>query len=356
MNSRPDFEYESEITVLGFHPEPVLQPEATAQIAVLIPCYNEALTIADVVHDFICHLPHAAIYVYDNNSTDATAAVAVAAGATVRREPLQGKGNVVRRMFADIEADVYVLVDGDGTYDAASAPRLVNHLLDNSLDLVNAARVPVSEQVFRAGHAVGNLGFSRLIATLFGKQISDVLSGYRVMSRRFVKSFPALSRGFETETELVVHALDLRLPVAELDTPYRERPVGSESKLHTLRDGGRILRTIVALIKDERPLSFFCGIGGVLALVALLTGWPLVTTYLETGLVPRLPTAVLAMGLMILACISVVAGLVLDTVTHGRREFKRLHYLALGNHLRSSTHELRARGWNREASRGRSGL
>lgn len=317
-----------------------LPPESAAygnvQIAVLIPCYNEALTIDTVVRDFRRYLPQATVYVYDNNSTDNTAAVAAAAGAIVRREPLQGKGNVVRRMFADVEADVYLLVDGDGTYDAASAPHLITHLLDGSLDLVNAARVPVSEQVFRAGHVVGNHGFSGLIAMLFGRQISDVLSGYRVMSRRFVKSFPALSRGFETETELVVHALDLRLPVAEIATPYCERPSGSESKLHTVRDGLRILRTLVALIKDERPLSFFACVSAVLGVAALLIGWPLIVTYMDTGLVPRLPTAVLVTGMIILSCMSMVAGLVLDTVTHGRRELKRLHYLALGSNVGSN--------------------
>jgi hypothetical protein len=316
------------LNLFGSQPPSALQFAPAVRIAVLIPCFNEEATIAEVVSDFMQQLPGACIYVYNNNSTDRTEAVAREAGATVCCEPLPGKGNVVRRMFADIDADVYVLVDGDGTYDAASAPLLIDHLLDNHLDLVNAAREPVSVQAFRAGHTMGNIGFSKLIASIFGDQIHDVLSGYRVMSRRFVKSFPALSRGFETETELVVHALELRLPVGELTTPYRDRPAGSHSKLHTIRDGARILRTIVALIKDERPLSFFSIIGAVLAVIAVIISWPLLTTYLATGLVPRLPTAVLAMGTMILACISVVAGMVLDTVTHGRRELKRLHYLA----------------------------
>jgi hypothetical protein len=331
-----------DLSVLSLHVEPFVQPGAqpgnhpagegrAPEVAVLIPCYNEALTIAEVVRTFKRHLPQATVYVYDNNSTDGTPAVATAAGACVYHETLQGKGNVVRRMFADIDADVYVLVDGDGTYDAASAPRLITHLLRNSLDLVNAARQPASENAFPGGHVFGNLGFSRLVAAVFGRQISDVLSGYRVMTRRFVKSFPALSRGFETETELVVHALELRLPIGELATPYYERPNGSESKLHTVRDGTRILRTVLALIKDERPLAFFSGIGALLALTALVISAPLLTTYLHTGLVPRLPTAVLAMGIMILACINVVAGMVLDTVTHGRRELKRLHYLALSS-------------------------
>lgn len=310
----------------------LLRPDYQTQVAVLIPCFNEAVTIADVVRDFAQHLPDADIYVYDNNSTDDTKVVAAAAGAIVRAEPLQGKGNVVRRMFADIDADVYVLVDGDGTYDAASAPRLIAHLLQNSLDMVNAARAPISGHAFRAGHTIGNVGFSGLIASVFGKQITDVLSGYRVMSRRFIKSFPALSRGFETETELVVHALELRLPVGELSTPYRERPDGSASKLHTFRDGGRILRTILMLVKDERPLQFFSSIGGILVATSLIIGWPLMTTYLHTGLVPRFPTAILATGIMILACLSFVTGLILDTVTHGRRELKRLHYLAISAH------------------------
>lgn len=308
--------------------------EATAgsapQIAVLVPCFNEAVTIGEVVSDFRKHLPDATIYVYDNNSTDDTPRLAAEAGAVVRSEPLQGKGNVVRRMFADVEADVYVLVDGDGTYDAASAPRLVAHLLEHSLDLVNAARVPVSEHVFRPGHTLGNRGFTRLVTAVFGKRVTDMLSGYRALSWRFVKSFPALSGGFETETELVVHALELRLPIAELPTPYRERPKGSASKLNTWRDGARILSTIVRLVKDERPLQFFSVVTLLLMLASLAIGIPLVRVYLETGLVPRLPSAVLAMGLMILAFISFVAGLVLDTVTQGRRELKRLHYLAAG--------------------------
>lgn len=351
---------QSDLVVLGLYPDATAATHISARVAVLIPCYNEALTIENVVRDFRRALPQSRIYVYDNNSTDATAGVAKAAGAIVGREPLQGKGNVVRRMFADIDADVYVLVDGDDTYDAASAPRLIEHLLSNSLDLVNAARVPVSEGAFRAGHVIGNVGLSRLVGAIFGRQIGDMLSGYRVMSRRFVKSFPALSRGFETETELVVHALDLRLPVAELETPYRERPTGSESKLHTVRDGTRVLRTIVSLVKDERPLAFFGGIGVLLALAALLIGWPLVSNYIETGLVPRLPTAVLVMGILNLACMSVVAGMVLATVTHGRRELKRLHYLSLsGSSPRQPWQERATPGTNvaqrerREVGRGR---
>jgi glycosyltransferase involved in cell wall biosynthesis len=299
------------------------------RIAVLIPCYNEAPTIADVIAAFKRALPTAAIYVYDNNSRDATARLATEAGAVVRSEPLQGKGNVVRRMFADIESEVYVLVDGDGTYDAASASRMVERLLAESLDMVVGTRVATTEQAYRPGHVLGNKVLTGTVAAIFGNRIRDMLSGYRVLSRRFVKSFPALAAGFETETELTVHALELRLPITEVDTPYRDRPPGSQSKLRTFSDGWRILRTILLLVKEERPLRFFSTIGAVLAVSAIALAWPLLTAYLETGLVPRLPTAVLSTGLMILACLSLVTGLVLDTVTLGRRELKRLHYLAL---------------------------
>jgi glycosyltransferase involved in cell wall biosynthesis len=301
----------------------------TARVAVVIPCYNEAPTIGVVVADFRLALPGATVYVYDNNSDDETKRLAAAAGAIVRTEPLQGKGNVVRRMFADVEADAYVLVDGDGTYDAASATRMVERLLGESLDLVNGARVATTGSAYRLGHAFGNKLLTRAVAVIFGNRVRDMLSGYRVLSRRFVKSFPALAAGFETETELTVHALELRLPIAEVDTPYRERPAGSSSKLRTFRDGFRILRTIVLLVKEERPLGFFASVGAALTLTALVLAWPVVTHYLQTGLVPRFPTAILATGLMILAFMSVIAGLVLDTVTLGRRELKRLHYLAL---------------------------
>jgi glycosyltransferase involved in cell wall biosynthesis len=299
------------------------------RVAVLIPCYNEAEAISSVVRDFAAALPEATIYVYDNNSRDATRERAATAGAVVRTETFQGKGNVVRRMFADVEAEVYVLVDGDGTYDAASARRMVDLLLQESLDMVNAARVPVAAAAFRPGHVLGNRMLSRTVTAIFGDRIRDLLSGYRVFSRRFVKSFPALASGFETETELTVHALELRLPVAEVATPYRDRPAGSVSKLRTYRDGFRILRTIFSLVKEERPLQFFAGVAAVLALVSLLLGVPLVTEFARTGQVPRLPTAVLATGLMLLAAVSFVAGLILDTVTLGRRELKRLHYLGL---------------------------
>jgi glycosyltransferase involved in cell wall biosynthesis len=303
--------------------------EPSPRIAVLVPCYNEVGTIAAVVKDFAAALPAATIYVYDNNSTDGTKDRAAAAGAVVRTETLQGKGNVVRRMFADIEAEVYVLVDGDGTYDAASATAMVELLLANSLDMVNGARAATTDLAYRPGHMFGNRALTNAVAVIFGSRISDMLSGYRAFSRRFVKSFPALASGFETETELTVHALELRLPIAEIQTPYRDRPAGSQSKLHTFRDGFRILRTIVLLIKEERPLQFFSSVSGVLVLVSLALGWPLIATFLDTGLVPRLPTAILVTGLMVLAFLSFIAGLVLDTVTLSRREMKRLHYLGL---------------------------
>ena len=299
------------------------------RIAVLIPCHNEAAAITTVIAAFNKALPSATIYVYDNNSTDDTRSLAADAGAIVRTEPLQGKGNVVRRMFADIEAEVYVLVDGDGTYDAASSTQMVDTLLANSLDMVNGARVATTDLAYRPGHAFGNKLLTGTVAMIFGNRIRDMLSGYRVMSRRFVKSFPALATGFETETELTVHALELRLPIAEIETPYRDRPVGSQSKLRTFRDGFRILRTIVLLVKEERPLQFFSLTAGLLAMSSLLLAYPLFSSYFATGLVPRLPTAVLVTGLMILSFMSLVAGLVLDTVTHGRRELKRLHYLSL---------------------------
>jgi glycosyltransferase involved in cell wall biosynthesis len=299
------------------------------RVAVLIPCFNEAAAIATVVRDFRAALPDATIYVYDNNSTDGTANLAADAGAVVRVERLQGKGNVVRRMFADIEAEVYVLVDGDGTYDAASATSMVDLLLTESLDMVNAARVATTDLAFRPGHVFGNKLLTGTVAVIFGDRLKDMLSGYRALSRRFVKSFPALATGFETETELTVHALELRLAVAEVPTPYRDRPAGSASKLNTFRDGFRILRTIFFLIKEERPLQFFSSVAAALFVFSIVLGWPLVTTYLATGLVPRLPTAVLATGAMILSFVSFISGLILDTVTIGRREIKRLHYLAL---------------------------
>ena len=298
-------------------------------VAVLVPCYNEARTIRSVISAFRAALPRAAIYVYDNNSSDGTAGLAREAGAVVCFESLQGKGNVVRRMFADIEADVYVLVDGDDTYDAAQAPSLIETLLDGGFDYVNGRRrVGTASDAFRKGHRFGNWFLSSLVAVIFGKRLDDMLSGYKVLSRRFVKSFPALAAGFEMETELAVHALELRMPIAEIETAYRERPQGSVSKLSTFRDGYRILRTILALVKEERPLQFFAIIFALLALASIGLAWPVVLEFIRTGLVPRLPTAILATGMMLLAFLSLTCGLILDTVTHGRREMKRLHYLA----------------------------
>jgi glycosyltransferase involved in cell wall biosynthesis len=301
------------------------------KIAVLIPCYNEEKSIAGVVRDFQAALPGAAIYVYDNNSKDRTIAVAREAGATVRSEPLQGKGNVVRRMFADIEADIYVMVDGDGTYDAASAPRLVRKLVDECLDMVVGSRLKTeAADAFRAGHHFGNRMLTGAVSWIFGNRFADMLSGFRVFSRRFVKSFPAVSAGFETETELAVHALSLRLPVAELETPYGARPEGSVSKLRTYRDGVRISWMILQLFREERPMIFFTILFALLATVSVALAIPLLVEYRQTHLVPRLPTAVLATAIMLLAFLSLVAGFILDNVTRGRREQKRLAYLAAG--------------------------
>jgi len=307
-------------------------------IAILVPCYNEEHAIAKVVCDFKKFVPGCNVFVYDNASTDCTADVALAAGAIVRREPLPGKGNVVRRMFADIEADVYVLVDGDDTYDAESAPSLIEKLMSESLDLVTGARTEVSHKAYRRGHRFGNWLLTSLVSSLFGNRFSDMLSGYRVMSRRFVKSFPALSAGFEIETELTVHALQVRVPIAELPTPYRDRPPGSHSKLNTVGDGARILSTIVRLVKEERPLYFFFMLGALFLLGSLAAGYPVIAEFLRTGLVPRLPTAVLAMGLAVIAFLSVVCGLILDTVTKGRLEAKRMHYLRIPIRLRTDAH------------------
>jgi len=296
-------------------------------IAVLIPCYNEEAAIPKVVADFRRILPDATIYVYDNNSRDRTAEMARAAGAAVRTETLQGKGNVVRRMFADIEADIYILVDGDDTYDAASAPSMIKALYDGPLDMVNGARVTNIEKAYRPGHCFGNWLLTSMVAWIFGNRFHDMLSGYRIMSRRYVKSFPALSAGFETETELTVHALELRMPIAEMPTPYKDRPAGSMSKLSTFRDGFRILWTIIVLVKEERPMQFFSLLATLLAVVSVALAVPIFIEYAKTGLVPRFPTAILAMGLMILGFLSITCGLVLDTVTRGRREMKRMRYL-----------------------------
>ena len=299
------------------------------RVAVLVPCYNEEAAVATVVADFRKALPAAEIFVYDNNSNDRTVEIARAAGAVVRSERRQGKGHVVRRMFADVDADIYVLVDGDATYDAPSAPRMIDRLVNDHLDMVVGLRVDQSVAAYRPGHRTGNWMLTSFLSTVFGQAFKDILSGYRVFSRRFVKSFPVLSDGFEIETELSVHALELALPVTEIETPYYARPEGSVSKLNTWRDGFRILGTILKLYRSEKPLRFFSVIGIFLAMVSVSLAIPVIVTFLEQGIVPRLPTAVLSMGLMIMAILSASSGLVLDTVTRGRREMKRLAYLAL---------------------------
>ena len=299
------------------------------RIAVLVPCRDEEAAVGEVVRGFRAALPGATVYVYDNNSTDRTREVAAAAGAVVRSESQPGKGSVVRRMFADIEAVAYVLVDGDGTYDASAAPEMVRRLLEERLDMVTAIRVDESVGAYRPGHRFGNLMLTGMVRLVFGNRITDMLSGYRTFSRRFVKSFPALAHGFETETEFTVHALELHLPVGELPTPYRERPAGSASKLHTIRDGVRILGTIAALVRRERPLPFFGGLAALLLLLAALLMIPVLETYLETGLVPRMPSFLASVGLTILAWLSIACGLILDTVTQGRREAKRMAYLSI---------------------------
>lgn len=316
---------------------PAARPESLPQIAVLIPCYNEAATVGQVVAGFRAALPAAVIYVYDNNSSDRTAEIARAAGAVVRRERLQGKGNVVRRMFGDIDADVFILVDGDATYDAAAAPAMVELLLANHLDLVNGCRITAIRRAYRSGHRLGNAVLTWLVGAIFGRGLSDMLSGYKAFSRRFVKSIPLLSSGFEIETELAVHALALRMPIAEMQTIYKDRPEGSDSKLSTYRDGLRILRAIFLLIKEERPLSFFGFLSLLLAATSLGLAMPVIITFSATGLVPRLPTALLATGIMLLAFLSLFCGLILDTVTRGRKEIKRLAYLAAAPVARAST-------------------
>ena len=297
-------------------------------LAVILPCYNEQAAIAQTIADFRAALPSARIYVYDNNSSDKTADVARAAGAIVRTERMQGKGNVVRRMFADVEADIYIMADGDATYEAAAAPALVAKLIDENLDMVVAARKSEVEAAYRRGHRFGNAMLTGLLAWFFGRSFSDILSGYRIFSRRFVKSFPVLSAGFEIETEISVHALEMRMPVAEQITAYAARPEGSESKLSTYRDGWRILNTIIRLFRYERPLALFGTIAGVFALMAIILAIPLLLTYLDTGLVPRFPTAILATGLVILSALNGMCGLILDTVVRGRLEVRRLAYLS----------------------------
>jgi glycosyltransferase involved in cell wall biosynthesis len=326
---------------LAVHPRPwstappiaCLAPEpprtAEPRIAVLIPCFNEEAAIGKVVADFQAALPRATVYVYDNNSTDRTMLHARAAGALVRSERLQGKGHVVRRMFADVEADVFILVDGDDTYDASAAPAMLRLLAEQRLDMVSAAREPGQQGAWRPGHRTGNTVLSGIVRMVFGHGVRDMLSGYRAFSRRFVKSFPALSPGFEIETEFTVHALELHMPMQEIATPYRGRQAGSVSKLRTVADGWRILRTILHLIEHERPLAAFGLIATVLLLTALGLGLPVVWEFVETGLVPRLPTALLAMGLVLLSLMTLVCGLLLDAVSRGRKEVKRLAYLSI---------------------------
>jgi glycosyltransferase involved in cell wall biosynthesis len=299
------------------------------KIAVVLPCYNEEAAIGATVAGFRAALPGATIYVYDNNSADRTSEIAAQAGAVVRMERQQGKGHVVRRMFADIDADVYVMADGDLTYDPKSAPQMVDLLLAEQLDMVVGTRRHEEKEAYRGGHVLGNRLFTGILAGLFGRSFTDIFSGYRVFSRRFVKSFPVLSSGFEIETEMSVHALELRMPVGEVETVYAARPEGSESKLSTYSDGWRILRTIVTLYRVERPSLFFGTIGALLVAIAVVLAIPLVMTYLKTGLVPRFPTAILVTGIIIVAVLCFFAGLILDTVTRGRREVRRLSYLSL---------------------------
>ena len=300
-----------------------------ARIAILIPCFNEAVAIPGVIASFRAALPDAVIYVYDNNSTDGTTDIARAAGARVGRELRQGKGHVVRRMFADIDADIYVLVDGDGTYDASAAPALIEKLCTETLDMVTATRVEQARAAYRRGHRFGNAVLTGLVELLFSAHIGDMLSGYRVFSRRFVKSFPALAGGFETETELTVHALQLGMPASEMACAYRERQAGSTSKLHSFRDGARILRLIVMLVKDERPIPFFTAAAIAMFALGLIIGIPVVLEFLRIGLVPRLPTAIVSACLVMLSFLSTACGLILDSVARGRREMKRLLYLAI---------------------------
>ena len=299
------------------------------RIAVLLPCFNEEAAIAATVAGFRAALPDAAIYVYDNNSRDGTREAAASAGAVVRTETQQGKGHVVRRMFADIDADIYVMADGDLTYDPKAAPAMVDLLLADQLDMVVGTRRHEAKGAYRGGHVLGNRLFTGLLSGLFGRSFSDIFSGYRIFSRRFVKSFPVLSSGFEIETEISVHALELRMPVGEIETAYAARPEGSESKLSTFGDGWRILKTIVTLYRIERPVLFYGSIGALLLALAIVLSVPLVVTYLNTGLVPRFPTAILVTGMVVVAVLCFFAGLILDTVTRGRREVRRLAYLAL---------------------------
>jgi hypothetical protein len=306
-----------------------LDSPQSPRIAVLLPCYNEEAAIGATVTGFRAALPTATVYVYDNNSRDGTREVAAKAGAVVRSEHQQGKGNVVRRMFADVDADIYVMADGDLTYDPQSAPVMVDILLAEQLDMVVGTRRHDAKDAYRGGHVFGNRLFTGLLSGLFGRSFTDIFSGYRVFSRRFVKSFPVLSSGFEIETEMSVHALELRMPVGEVETSYAARPEGSESKLSTFSDGSRILKTIVTLYRIERPVLFYGSLGALLLAAAIVLAIPLVITYVHTGLVPRFPTAILVTGMTVIAVLCFFTGLILDTVTRGRREVRRLAYLSL---------------------------
>ena len=302
--------------------------DGSLRIAVILPCYNEEAAIAETIAGFRAALPGSTVYVYDNNSRDRTAELARGAGAVVRTERQQGKGHVVRRMFADVDADIYIMADGDLTYDPKAAPDMVRMLVEGQLDMVVGTRQHEAKAAYRGGHVIGNRLFTGLLARLFGRSFTDIFSGYRAFSRRFVKSFPVLSEGFEIETEISVHALELRMPVGEVATSYGARPEGSASKLSTYSDGWRILKTIGTLYRVERPVLFYGGLAALLLVTAIILAVPLFITYLDTGLVPRFPTAILATGMVIVAVLSFFTGLILDTVTRGRREMRRLAYLA----------------------------
>jgi Glycosyltransferases involved in cell wall biogenesis len=298
------------------------------KIGVLIPCFNEEKTIGSVVKKLQNELPDADIYVYDNNSNDRTSDVARASGAVLRFEGRQGKGFVVRRMFADIEADIYVLIDGDDTYDVTSVHKLIDYLCENNLDMVVGARIPMDDSCYPPGHTLGNKMFTRFVSLLFRKTFTDIFSGYRVFSRRFVKTFPCTSRGFEIELELTIRSLEMELPVGEINAPYYARPIGSESKLSTIKDGSRILLKIFLLLKELRPVLFFSTISAIFFICSLVLAFPLLKTYIDTGLVPRFPTAILSTGLMILAFLSLFLGVLLDSVSRSRKEVKYLAYLS----------------------------
>lgn len=321
------------------------------EIAVILPCFNEAAAVSGVIAAFRASLPTARIVVFDNNSTDGTVDAARRAGAEVRFVTAQGKGHVIRQAFARLDADIYVLADGDGTYDAASAPRLIEHLVDSGLDMVVGSRQEMADKSYPDGHRLGNRLFNRVVRTLFGPEFTDIFSGYRICSRPFVKSFPALATGFETETEMSLHAIQLGLPCREVKTPYFERVAGTASKLRTVRDGLRILWFIVRLVKHTRPLLFFLALSATAALLSLLVGMPVIVEFLASGLVPRLPTAIAAASLMVIAAIGVAVGVVLDSVAYAQRELKRLAYLSIDRNLRplgAPDNGLRARPTNRD--------